>query len=158
MSKVIRLALLALVVIAPTLWAAETEYSGSFCAHAKRTVLESNADVTIYLQEYWGISTPASAPKPLENATVHCIQYVRNMNGKHTAKGACVWVDSTGDTFTGETEDVPDQPGVWTFLTGTGKWKGIKGVGTYKTVSSGKPAQDGTILFCVERSGKYTLP
>ncbi len=41
--------------------------------------------------------------------------------------------------------------GKWSYAGGTGKFKGLKGGGTYK----GKTAQDGTVSFDVE--GEYTL-
>jgi hypothetical protein len=42
--------------------------------------------------------------------------------------------------------------GAWTFTSGTGKMKGIKGKGTYK----GTPNADGTVSYHVE--GEYSLP
>jgi hypothetical protein len=47
---------------------------------------------------------------------------------------------------------------LWTFLGGTGKWKGVTGSGTYQHVSSSKPRPDGTGEGCTTHSGKYTLP
>jgi hypothetical protein len=41
--------------------------------------------------------------------------------------------------------------GKWTYVGGTGKFKGLKGSGTYK----GKRAEDGSVTFDVE--GEYTL-
>ena len=152
------LATLTLAGFAPGAQATETEYGGTFCMTSKPTVLESNADVTTLIYEGWGIQTPNSTFKPWENATMRCVGYMRIMGGKPTAKGSCRWVDSAGDSFTGEYEDTPDMPGKWIFLAGTGKWKGITGSGTYKTVSYGKPAAPGTSQLCREHSGKYILP
>lgn len=42
--------------------------------------------------------------------------------------------------------------GTWTFSSGTGKCKGIKGKGTYK----GTPNADGTVTYQVD--GEYSLP
>jgi hypothetical protein len=42
--------------------------------------------------------------------------------------------------------------GTWTFSSGTGKCKGIKGKGTYK----GTPNADGTVAYKVD--GEYSLP
>jgi hypothetical protein len=141
-----------------TVWAVETEYSGTWCSSLKRTVLESNPEVTVSMTEQWGIQIPNSTFKPWENATAHCMSYARSMQGKVTQKGACRWTDVTGDTFTGEFEAVPDKPPVWNFLAGTGKWKGIKGSGTYRIVAVGKPAENGTLQVCIEHSGRYELP
>jgi hypothetical protein len=41
---------------------------------------------------------------------------------------------------------------MWTFTTGTGKFKSIKGKGTYK----GTPNADGTVTY--EVTGEYSLP
>jgi hypothetical protein len=53
---------------------------------------------------------------------------------------------------------VPDKPGIWTFLSGTGKWQGIKGVSELHPVSRSKDFPGGTFAFCNGHSGKYTLP
>lgn len=152
------LAIVTLVGFVPGANAAETEYGGSWCMHVKSTVLESNPEVTTLTIEGWGITTPMSTFKPWENATVRCVGYVRIFRGKPTSIGSCRWVDSTGDTFTGEYEQAPDAQGKWTFLSGTGKWKGIQGNGVYKTLNRGKPAAPGTSQLCNEHAGSYTLP
>lgn len=152
------LATLALVGFAPGIFAAESEYSGVWCYSGKGTVVESGPDVTTLMSESWGISTPTGSTQAFERATVHCAGYIRILSGKSTSMGSCRWVDSGGDTFTGEYESAPDMPGKWTFLTGTGKWKGVKGSGAFKFLYTGKPAQPGTSHGCIEHSGKYTLP
>jgi len=75
-------------------------------------------------------------------------------NGYHTATLA------NGDTTTAHfrgTASVKDGKflgggGTWTFSSGTGKFKGIQGKGTYK----GTPNADGTVSYKVD--GEYTLP
>lgn len=84
--------------------------------------------------------------------------YSRITQGKLSATGSCLWTDPTGDTFIGEFLGVPDKPGIWTFLSGTGKWQGIKGGGQFQPVSRGKDFTDGTVAYCNSHSGKYTLP
>jgi hypothetical protein len=70
----------------------------------------------------------------------------------------CRFTETTGDTVTGEATVVPDQPNAWTFLAGTGKWKGVQGTGTWQYASRSKPAADGTVGICLQHSGTYTLP
>lgn len=151
-------AMIALVGFAPNALAAETEYSGTFCMSSKVTVLESNPEVTIFITDGTGIQTPDSGFQPWANATVRCTGYYRISGGNRNGKGACRWVDSSGDSFVGEFIDVPGEPGKWTFLAGSGKWKGIQGGGTYKNIARGKPAEQGTGQICNAHSGKYTLP
>jgi hypothetical protein len=152
------LAILAVVGLVPCTLAAETEYSGTFCLSSKVTVLESNPEITIYIADGTGITTPGSSTEPFVDATVRCVNYARIVAGARTAWGSCRWVDPSGDTIVGETVDTPGEPGKWTFLAGTGKWKGIQGGGPYKYVTKAKPAQSGTGQLCISHSGKYTLP
>jgi len=75
-------------------------------------------------------------------------------NGYHVA------TTTTGDTATarfqgsGKLKDGKNvsDGGTWSFTSGTGKLKGIKGKGTYK----GTPNADGSMSYKVE--GEYTLP
>ena len=77
-----------------------------------------------------------------------------------TATGYHVATTTTGDTatarFQGSTKLKDGKPvsdaGTWSFTSGTGKLKGIKGKGTYK----GTPNADGTMTYKVE--GAYSLP
>jgi hypothetical protein len=138
--------------------AGEAEYGGTFCSHSRTTMVQANPDVTAFDLESWGIQTPDSTFKPWANATNHCTGNVIIVQGKATAHGECLWTDSDGDTFIGTFVDEPGKPGVWTFLGGTGKWKGVTGSGTYQYVSSSKPRPDGTGEGCTTHSGKYTLP
>jgi hypothetical protein len=79
---------------------------------------------------------------------------VVTLRGYHTA------TTSSGDTttarFQGSGKLKDGKPlsgeGTWTFTSGTGKLKGIKGKGTYK----GKPNADGTMSY--EVTGEYQLP
>ena len=157
MKKPISIAVIALMAAGSPAWAAESQYSGTFCGHAKATVLQASPELTLLMSESWGIQTPESGFKPWANATVHCVGYRRVIQGKATALGACRWTDSTGDTFAGEYRILPDEPSLWTFLGGTGKWKGVQGTGTFKFASMGKPAADGTTQYCTEHQGSYTL-
>jgi len=47
---------------------------------------------------------------------------------------------------------------VWTWLAGTGKFKGIQGGGSFKQLFNGKPVEPGTTQGCRRDWGKYTLP
>jgi hypothetical protein len=75
-------------------------------------------------------------------------------NGYHTATLANG--DKTTARFHGTTTTKDGKfvsgGGTWTFVSGTGKCKGIKGGGTYK----GTPNADGTVAYKVD--GEYSLP
>jgi hypothetical protein len=158
MNKLVSLGASALLAVPAAAQAAETEYSFTWCGHTKRSVLVSNPDFSVFLAETWGIVTPSSTFKPYENAAVHCMGYNRVVQGKLTMHSSCQFTDSTGDSFFGESAEVPDKPPSWTFLYGTGKWQGISGAGTFRRVALGKLAADGSIDICFTPTGRYTLP
>lgn len=159
MNKLMCATAVALAAAATAAYPAETEYKGLWCGHTKINMLVSSPELTAYTTETWAIEIPgASVPKALESATVHCVGYTRVAQGKPTAVSTCRFTDTTGDIFAGEATQVPDKPNAWTFLTGTGKWKGVQGTGTYQYVSRGKPAADGTVELCLQHSGRYTVP
>jgi hypothetical protein len=158
MIKLLSVGAIVMVATTATAQAAETEYRLTVCGHAKGITLETGPDLTVFSNEVWSIVVPPATPKVFENSTGHCVAYNRIMQGKVTDMGSCRWTDPAGDTFIGEYVDAPDKPGTWTFLSGTGKWKGISGSGTYQPVAMGKPAADGSIEFCTLLTGKYTLP
>jgi hypothetical protein len=158
MKKLLYAGAIVLVGTNATVQAAETEYRLTGCAHATSITLESAPNLTVFSNEIWSIVVPPASPQAFENITAHCVGYNRIMQGKVTDMGSCRWTDPAGDTFIGEYVDAPDKPGAWTFLSGTGKWKGISGGGTYQTLAMSKPAADGSIEFCSLLTGKYTLP
>ena len=132
----------AMALGAGTAFAADIQYGGTWCGHSTATVLVAGPELTVLSTETWAIETPGSSkPEVLENAAVHCVGYLRILNGKSWGKSACHFTNAAGDTLTGEAVSEPDQPGKWTFLAGTGIWKGIQGGGTYKIVSRGKPTK-----------------
>lgn len=139
--------------------ATETDYTGlTVCGHSKITMLSADPDVMVSLWEFNGVVPAEAAFKGLQNATAHCMGYQRILHEKRFATSACLWTDASGDTFIGEDVDVPDKPAVWTFLSGTGKWKGISGGGTYTISAASKPAADGTMELCFSPVGNWILP
>jgi hypothetical protein len=149
--------LLALGMTIVATHAEEIEYKLTACGHLMTVVLQSTPDLTVQSEQVWYIIAPPAIPKVYENNAGQCVGYARMMNGKRTAMGSCRWTDPDGDTFIGESVDTPDKPGVWTFLSGTGKWKGIRGNGTYQLLVISKPRADGTAELCVLLTGKYGL-
>ena len=151
-------AMLAGAALAAQARAGQTEYSGTFCARFVTTMIQAGPDITALNMESWGVQTPDSAFKPWANATNHCVGNLLILDGKPTERGQCVWTDSDGDTFIGSFLGEAGKPGSWTFLGGTGKWKGVSGGGVYQHVSSSKPRADGTGEGCTTHSGRYALP
>lgn len=76
------------------------------------------------------------------------------------SRGYVLGTMSNGDKFTVRTDGTDalkdgkpqSTSGTWSFVSGTGKMKGIKGGGKFK----GKPEADGSMVIEVE--GEYTMP
>lgn len=145
-------------VFAGAAWAMEVEYGGTFCGHSKQTMLQSSPELKVFVSEAWAIEVPSSGADPWQKFSTHCLSINLAEKGKRTSKGSCLWTSPEGDTFIGEYENVPGQPGTWTFLSGTGKFAGVRGQGTFKILYGTKPFADQTGAFCAAHQGKYTLP
>lgn len=151
-----QLAALALAALAPVAWTAEASYDFVACTHSKRTMLEATPEFVVFGSESWGI-VASSTTKEWERATTHCIGVVRVMAGKPSAKGICKWLDAAGNTASGEFDMAATGENKFTWLTGTGKLKGITGSGTFQYLSQGE-IQPGTSQNCRRDWGKYTTP
>lgn len=135
---------------------AEIPYEFTVCTHGKPLMLESSADLTGYGVEAWGVVS-ASASKEWENASTHCVGYMRWMEGKQVGKGLCRWIQASGDSAVGEFEFTPAGERRWTWLTGTGRLKGINGGGTFQEIFTAKTVDAGTAQGCRRDWGKYTV-
>src|SRR5215470_4923268 len=140
---------------------AQTKISGS--AQCTKPDIQQKVDIPDHPGHSLSISQfKCTWTKPLEVAGVQSKDGVDSGAGdihgdKGTSHGYYVDAMANGDkafVHWQGTDSMKDgtSEGKWTYTGGTGKFKGLKGGGTYK----GKTAQDGTISFDVE--GEYTLP
>jgi hypothetical protein len=137
--------------------AAESKYDFTVCTTSKRVPLEANADLVAFGVENWGVVASSTTPM-FEQATTHCVGYLRVMGGKVVGKGTCKWALVGGDTGVGEWEYTPAGEPTWTWLTGTGKLKGIAGRGTFREVFSAPVVDPAVSLGCRRDWGTVTLP
>jgi len=77
------------------------------------------------------------------------------MNGKWKRFGHSKFMDPDGDYFFVEVSGEKDA--VVKFLYGTGKWKGITGIGKFEKHESGKAIEPGTFQGCVRSTGTFEL-
>ena len=136
--------------------AQEVPYDFVACTHTKVTMLESTPDFAAYGSESWG-TVATSTTKEWENASTHCLGYVRVVSGKPSGKGTCKWVFASGDSAVGEYE-YGDAGAKFAWVAGIGKLKGIEGGGTFKPVFTAKPSEAGTVQGCRRDWGKFKLP
>jgi hypothetical protein len=157
MKAVSRVALSALLWTALAAMGAESTYDFTVCTHSRYTPLEANADIVTFGVENWGV-VASSATKFWEQASTHCVGYIRVMAGKTVGKGTCRWTEATGGTAVGEWEYPPNGEPTWTWLSGTGSLKGITGGGSFRDLFSAKASEPGTGQGCRRDTGNYQLP
>lgn len=106
-----------------------------------------------------GIVTSHSQSKLLDSAVVHCQGVEYGLGAERVGYGLCKIMDNDGDViladipYTGFDYDVK-------FLSGTGKWKGVKGsLHSVRLVRSkpGKGAMPGTYQGCRREQGTVEL-
>lgn len=153
------LAAAAVMSLVPLARAAEYPYDFVVCTTGKHSpVLQADASIYATGIENWGVVASSTTPT-FEKASTHCTGFIRVMNNQVVGKGVCKWTDTAGDSAIVEFE-YPDGGGEprskW--LTGTGKFKGIGGGGTFREQFSAKSADPAMTGGCRRDWGKYTLP
>lgn len=148
--------LVAMFALAQGAWAGEAPYDFVVCTHGKRSTLESNPDFTVFATEGWG-AVASTTTKIWENASTHCMGYMRVVGGKPYGKGVCKWTEAGGDSAIGEYE-FSHTAANWTWLSGTGKLKGISGGGTFQEVYEARQVDPATHQGCRRDWGKLILP
>lgn len=144
--------------LATSVSAREVAYDFVVCNHTRHTPLDAGPEGVAFGVEQWGIVASSTTPE-FENATTHCVGTMRVVGGKPSGKGMCKWFSAAGDTALGEFEVPPSGENRWTWLWGTGAWKGVTGTNSqFKSLGSGKPAAPGTSQSCRRDWGSYTLP
>ena len=139
-------------------WARDVDYDFVVCNHGRGVMLEASADIVGMGTESWGI-VATSTTKDWENATTHCVGYLRIMAGKRVGKGLCKWFFMSGDTAIGEWEIPESGQNSFRWLSGTGGLKGITtATSNFTTVGQGKPADQGTGQDCRRDWGRFALP
>ena len=121
------------------------------------TTNSESQELTIITFDFKGISRSNSENKIFDNCTVFHVGVARNMGGKSSAYGYSKYLDPDGDSVV--MESIRDGDEIHCkFLQGTGKWKGIKGEGKVRRITTGKPITPGTSQFCTRHIGTFELP
>lgn len=147
----------ALLLLAPAAPAAEAAYDFVVCTHGRGIPLEANADIVAYAVENWGV-VASSTSREWENASSHCLGYLRVLGGKRVGRGVCKWMQAGGDTAVGEFDFPATGEPSFTWLAGTGKLKGISGGGTFRELFDAPPVDPPTVQGCRRDWGRYRLP
>ncbi len=126
----------------------------SFTSH---TTLSEVPDLIIVGFNGKGIARSNVENKVFDNFTLHCAGIRHITDGKAEAHGYFKYLDPDGDFFFMEGTAV-EREIIMKFLSGTGKWKGIKGEGRIKVITRGRRITPDTNQVCYRHTGTFELP
>jgi hypothetical protein len=134
---------------------AETPYDTTNCYSGTFTDLFKSKELTIFTIDLKGIAVSDHESKVFNNCSFHSTQIIQIMNDKWKRSGHVKFMDPGGDYFFVEVSG--EKNAVVKFLYGTGKWKGITGIGKFEKHESGKAIEPGTFQGCVRSTGTFEL-
>jgi len=159
MVRLIIICLLILTLLAPMVNAEEKPINIISCRSGTVTMLTASKELVVLGYELKGIDQDLNEDKIFENYTHMCMGTSRVLGGERLDKGYCKYMAPDGDFFIVSYDGLMGkEPTPWEYIHGTGKWKGIKGGGTVKGITKGKPIVEGTFQSCIEVTGKYEVP
>jgi len=136
---------------------AETPFDFTLCSSGPITLLSSTEGVNYFGVERKGIAMSNHENKVFDNCTSHLVGVGRGPAGNPIGFGYFKLMAPDGDFVIGElTGTQPDL--TMKFLQGSGKWKGITGLGKGQSITSDKPIIPGTAQNCARYKGSFDLP
>ena len=159
MWRLIFICLLGLTLLAPMANAEEKSIHIISCRSGTTTMLTASEELVVFGFELKGIDQDLNEDKVHENYTHMCLGTIRILGGEQISMGYCKYMAPDGDYFIVSFNGIGGaKPLPWEYIYGTGKWKGVKGKGTAKYVTNGKPIAEGTFQSCMEIEGTYEVP
>jgi len=154
------LSIFALIGSSPLILAesAEQSYDVDSCVSMDISPLVRSEEITIFSFDSKGIVRSNSENKVFDNCTVH-LKGVAVLEGKkQTVYAYMKYLDPDGDYVIYLYTQNPGEKAATTILAGTGKYKGITGGGKAVRIAVGKPLTEGTMQFCNNHKGTFTMP
>jgi len=156
-TSMVVMTLLGVLLCMAVAQAKEIPFDYTYCLSGTAIVVSASKELTVSSFESRGIIRSNIEDKRLDNHTFHCIGVGRS-GEKSASNGYCKLMSPDGDFYVTEYSRVDTDDFTWKALQGTGRWQGIMGGGTFRTITQGKPITPGTFQNCGRATGKYTLP
>jgi hypothetical protein len=147
-------AILATVVLPAN--AQEKPYEIRVCSTAETTVIDNAGGVTIVASVTRGMADSVPPGGPFDKTTFECRGVTNASKAGVDYNSRCTFVDADGHRVVGATAGTA-QGWTWKFLGGTGKWEGIEGGGTGKSVAQYPRLSPSVSAGCGIAKGTYTL-
>lgn len=151
LSVAASLALAPLVALAQ-----ERPYEIKVCSTTEGSVIDRAGDATIVANVTRGIADAVPPGGPFDKTTFECRSVLDASKAGFDYTSRCTFVDLDGDKVVGAS--VGNAQGwKWTFLGGTGKWTGIQGGGTGKSVARYARLSPAVTAGCGLAVGTYSF-
>jgi hypothetical protein len=138
---------------------AEQTYDVNACVSMDWSPLVQSKEFYVVDWDAKGIMRSNSESKVFDNFTVHSKGVSLTEGKNRTIYGYMKYLDPEGDFVIFRYTLNPGEKEATTLLVfGTGKWKGITGGGKAKRIAGGRPIEEGTIQFCNNHKGTFTVP
>lgn len=148
-------AVAAALACAPAL-AQEHSYEIKVCQTTEGAVIDRAGDTTILSNVTRGIADSVQPGGPFDKTTFECRSVVDASKIGFAYTSRCTFVDADGHKVVGGS--VGTQQGwKWTFLGGTGKWEGIQGGGTGKSIARYPRLSPAVSAGCGLAMGTYSF-
>jgi hypothetical protein len=153
----IGLSVLFILGIVSTPAQAETPFDFTLCSSGLMTFLSSSEGIHFFGVERKGIAMSNHENKVFDNCTMQLVGVGRGPTGNPVGFGYLKLLSPDGDFVIGELSGtLPDM--TLKFLQGSGKWKGITGLGKGQSLTVGKPIIPGTVQSCARYKGSFEVP
>ncbi len=138
---------------------AEQVFDVNPCVACEQKPLVLSPEINIFAMDCKGIMISKMENKIFDNVTVHSQGVMVVEGNKMTVYAYMKYLDQDGDFIVVRYSQNPGETSATTtFISGTGKWKGINGGGKATPITKGKPIVPGTTQFCNNHKGKFTVP
>lgn len=155
--KMLVIILLSLMMSIPVTQAQQSYDITECYSFTTHTRLSEAPDLTMVGFDGKGIVRSNVENKVFDNFTLHCAGIRRVVDGKGESYGYFKYLDPDGDFFFMEGK-AAEREVIMKFLSGTGKWKGIKGEGRIKVITQGRRITPDTSQICYRHTGTFELP
>ena len=155
------LSICALIGSSPLILAesAEQSYDVDACVSMEFSPLVRSQEMSIVSVDAKGIMRSNSENKVFDNCTVHTKGVLVLEGNKQTVYAYMKYLDPEGDyVIFRYTQNPGEEAATTMILAGTGKYKGITGGGKAVKIAGGKPVTPGTMQFCNNHKGTFTVP
>lgn len=136
--------------------AQERPYEIKVCSTSESTVIDKTGEVTILAGVTRGIADSVATGGPFDKTTFECRGVTNASKAGVDYNSRCTFIDADGHKVVGATVGTA-QGWTWKFLGGTGKWEGIEGSGTGKSVAQYPRLSPTVSAGCGISKGTYTL-